>query len=150
MLFPSPPQVIDPRDWPEMELLAATVLLEAEGEGPDGRLAVAWVVRHRMDRRHLGIAEVVTQPWQFSCWNDDYVGMRKARLRAPDPDMWEDCWRAACGAYWRILDDPTGGADHYLNEALTRSQRGGSLPGWYDARRVTARIAQHTFLKLYS
>ena len=48
-LFPSPPASVDLRDWADMELYAATVLLEAEGESEEGKVAVAWVIRTRMD-----------------------------------------------------------------------------------------------------
>lgn len=148
-LFPDPPKNVDPRTWPEMLLYVGTVLLEAEGEPDEGKVAVAWVIRNRMDAEAKTVAGVCLAPMQFSAWNDDYAGMRKARLTAPDPKMWERCWRAACGAFWRLLPDPTAAADHYLNVELTReSRKDGSLPAWFDPAKVTARIGHHTFLRL--
>ena len=51
-------------------------------------------------------------------------------------------------AYWQTVPDPVHFADHYLNVPLTRQQRGGDLPDWYDETRVVAEIGQHTFLRL--
>jgi len=148
-LVPTPRKVTDPADWPGLELLAATILLEAESEPDEGRVAVGWVVRNRMDARKVGVHEICLAPSQFSCWNADYAGMRKARLTAPDPAIWERCWRAAAGAYWRLIPDVTDSADHYLNEALTRQGRAnGDLPAWFDPARVTVRLGRHTFLRL--
>ena len=158
-LFADPPQAVDPGTWPEMALLAAMVLLEAEGEPEIGQLAVAWVARNRMDSQKASARVVILgkdqlaqgdgKPYEaWSCFNDDYVGMRKARLTAPDPVRWERAWRCACAAYWKLVPDPTGGANHYLNEELTRKIRGGSLPTWFDASKVTVRINLHSFLRL--
>jgi N-acetylmuramoyl-L-alanine amidase len=148
-LVPAARKVTDPADWSGLELLAATVLLEAEGEPDEGKLAVAWVVRTRMDAKKATVHDVALAPYQFSCWNADGAGMRKARLTAPDPVNWERCWRAAAGALWRMLPDPTARADHYLNEQLTRETRSdGGLPSWFDSAKVTARLGHHTFLRL--
>ena len=158
-LFAEPPQAVDPGTWPEMALYAATVLLEAEGEPEVGQLAVAWTIRNLMDLHKvtaraaiLGkdqLAQGDGKPYEtFSVWNDDYVGKRKSRLTAPDPIRWERAWRCTCTAYWKLAPDPTAGGDHYLNEEATRELRGGSLPTWFDPRRVTVRINRHTFLRL--
>jgi len=54
---------------------------------------------------------------------------------------------AAASAYYGIEHDPTHGADHYLNEPLTRRLRGGTLPFWVTQLEKTVRIGQHTFYK---
>lgn len=148
-IVPAPRKVTDLADWSGLELFAATVLLEAEGEPDEGKVGVAWVIRTRMDLKKATVHAVILQAYQFSCWNLDYAGLRKARLTAPDPVIWERCWRAAAGALWRLVADPTGGADHYLNEVVTRQGRpDGTLPTWFDPERVTCRIGRHTFLRL--
>ena len=148
-LFRPPPASQDLRDWSDMELYAATVLLEAEGEPEEGKLAVAWVIRNRIDQKKTTIREIALAPWQFSSWNPEYAGQRKVRLTAPDPGRWASCWRAAVAAYYRLLPDPTQGADHYLNPVLTRQTRSDhSLPRWYDPDRVTLRVGRHEFLRL--
>ena len=144
-----PPRETGPANWPGMELYAATILLEAEAEPDEGKLGVAWVIRQRMDARRQDLHEIILSRLQFSCWNDDFSGSRRARLIAPDPEVWARCWWAACAAYWRLLRDPTHGADHYLNPVLTRASRlDRGLPSWYDPALVTATIGAHEFLRL--
>ena len=157
MTLPPPPRA-DAVGADDLTLVASTVYLEGAGEPEAGQLGVAWVIRNLMDRLTrsarqviLGVDGVVDadgRAWEvFSCWNDDYRSQRTARLIAPDPVVWERCWRAAAGALWRMLPDPTDGATHYLNVELTRKIRPRhDLPSWYDEARVTVRIAQHTFL----
>jgi len=148
-LFPPPPASQDLRDWADMELYAATVLLEAEGESEEGKVAVAWVIRTRMDQKKWTAREIALAPDQFSCWNPSYQVQRKARLMAPDPGRWASCWRAAVAAYYRLIPDPTQGADHYINPALARQTRSDhSLPTWYDSDKVTLRVGRHEFLRL--
>jgi hypothetical protein len=142
----------------DLTLIATTVLLEGDTEPDEGKVAIAWVVRNLMDKhqrtaRHVilgadGMVDGDGRAWEvFSCWNDDYQKQRTARLIAPDPALWVRCWRAAAGALWRLLPDPTQGATHYLNVELTRKIRPRhDLPSWYDATRVTIVIGQHTFL----
>jgi spore germination cell wall hydrolase CwlJ-like protein len=138
-IVPTPRKVTDPADWADLELMAATVYLEAEGETDEGKVAVAWCIRNRMDAGARRAREVILQPYQFSCWNSDYSGQRKARLTAPDPPVYERCWRAAAGALWRLLPDPTGGARHYYNPAL-------ASPEWAEMATARIRIGHHIFL----
>lgn len=149
-LFPQAPEHLDPRDWPEMLVYAATVYLEAAGEPKEGQQAVAWVIRHRMDARgEPGPAAVCLAPLQFSCWDAAYEPERTLRLRNPLPETWTACWRASVGAYFGILPDLARGADHYLNPDLTRKIRPTrDLPPWYDANKVVAVIGRHEFLRL--
>lgn len=117
-------------------LLALTLWGEARGEPIDGKKAVAWVVRNRMEkaaawkaargRNHPlygdgTVQGVVLRPWQFSCWNKG------------DPNMPKMLEAVATGgsslnaALWGVLravatgvlaeppewPDPTFGATHY-------------------------------------
>lgn len=157
-LLPLPVLTNEPGMWPALILYASTVFLEAEGEPELGQLAVAWVIRNRMDAQKTtarfvilgqdGIAEGDGKPYEaFSCWNDDYAGARARRLMAPSPANWESCWRAASIAYWRLATDPTHGATFYLNPELTRRIRSDhQLPSWYDVRLVKLRVGSHEFL----
>ena len=135
--------------WDELTLLAANVFCEAEGEPDEGKVAVAWVVRVRADRRKKSVHEVILQPYQFSWLNMDYRLKAEARLAAANVDTAERCWRAAAGALWRFLPDPTDGSDHYLNVELTKKIRPKhDLPEWFDTQKIVAVIGNHTFLKL--
>ena len=139
MRFP----VVDDLQW-----LAMTVWQEAAAEPFEGKLAVAYTVVTRSSLSQQSISDTVLKPLQYSAWNSD--SPTKMRLDELDPSSaaWQDSYKATCAAVFRLLPDPTNGADHYLNEELTRKIRGGSLPGWFEEIRVTARIGRHTFLKL--
>lgn len=41
------------------------------------------------------------------------------------------------------IPDPTGGATHFLNPAIVKQRRGGTLPNW--AQQPIAEIGGHTF-----
>src|SRR4030065_221810 len=82
LLYP-PPVFTNLNDWPGLALYAATIFLEAEGETDEGKIAVAWVIRNRMDEYKKDIHGIILMPKQFSCWNEDYEGLRKARLTSP-------------------------------------------------------------------
>src|SRR6185503_2503288 len=100
-VFPKPEQHHLPSNWPQIILFVTTILLEAESEPYEGKLAVAWVIRNRMDIWKQTIRQVILgkdelvkddgHPYEvFSCWNDDYEGMRTARLVAIDQNKWEE------------------------------------------------------------
>lgn len=156
-VFPIPDLVADPGTWPELVLYAATVFLEAEGEPDEGKVAVAYVIRNRMQERRQSIRQVILGKderalgdgkafEQFSCWNDDYVAQWTTRLAGAEGELYAQSWRAACGALWKLFVDPTRGATFYLNPTLTRQIRGGTLPSWYDPMKVHAKIGRHEFL----
>lgn len=132
----------------DLTLMAGTILMEAGGETFDGKVAVAWVIMNRDKRAaHPGIDEIVWAPYQFSAWNTD--AQARAHLQATmlsNPSLWNECMKAAAAAIWSFLPDPTHGATMYLNPVLTKQIRGGTLPDWYDASKVTAVIGAHEFL----
>lgn len=157
MLLP-PPSHPDAVGADDLTLYTTTVYLEGESEPDDGKLAIAWTIRNRMDAQKrtarqviLGVEGLVDGDGRayeaFSCWNDDYSYQRALRLADPNPALWDACWRAAAAAYWRLLPDPTKGGTFYLNPVLTRKIRPRrDLPSWYDPARVTFRSGQHEFL----
>ena len=143
LLYP-PPVFTNLNDWPGLALYAATIFLEAEGETDEGKIAVAWVIRNRMDEYKKDIHGIILMPKQFSCWNEDYEGLRKARLTSPkDRIVFEAGIR-------KLLQDPTDGSCHYLNIELTKKTRkDGTLPSWAAKALLLdpgIKIGRHTFL----
>ena len=126
-------------------LLTATVALEAEGESYRGKLGVAYVVLTRMGKHGDSISDIVFKPYAFSAWNS--VAGRQMAIDSISEEMWRESEKDAASAFYGIEHDPTHGADHYLNEGLTRTMRGGSLPFWVLQLDKTVRIGQHTFYK---
>ena len=163
---PEFPLIGEPGSWDDLTLTAGTILLEAEGEPPEGQLAVGTVIRWRAEAWRLTIRQVILGPEgrayedgkafeAFSAWNDDYKPMAQARLTSATPLSREAAWKAASAALWRLLPDPAPGALYYLQPELTLKIRGGTFPAWaadpsnrgrLDERKVVARIGRHVFL----
>lgn len=126
----------------ELYFLSITILQEAGGEPFEGKLAVAYTIMNRGG----SVTDTVLRSYQFSCWNTD--SPTRITIDTASEEVLRECYKASCGAYFKLVPDPTKGATHYLNEELTRKIRGGNLPGWFDETKVTVRIGKHTFLKL--
>ena len=157
MIVPRFPLLDEPGFWDDLTLLSATVALEAEGEPPEGQLAVAYVAVNRSRAWTLDLPGVLLGPDRraygdgrpfepYSCWNDDYRPRASARLAALG--SFPPAWKAAAAALWGLVEDPTKGATFYLNPDLTRKIRPNhDLPSWFDPSKVTAVIGRHTFLR---
>lgn len=126
----------------ELYFLSITVLQEAGGESFKGKLGVAYTIMNRGG----SVMDTVLKSYQFSCWNTD--SPTRMSIDTTPEDVLRECYKAACAAYFKLNPDPTKGANQFLNEELTKKIRDGSLPGWFDEAKVTARIGKHTFLKL--
>ena len=122
--------------------MVRTILGEAASEGPQGEAAVAHVILNRVAAGTYGktAADVVMAPGQFEPWST-----RSKELMAIQPTS--PGYRDAADIVDMAIDgevpDPTGGATHFLNPAIVRQRRGGSLPGW--AQQPIATIGNHTF-----
>lgn len=108
----------------DVDAMTRTLWGEARGEGRDGQIAVAWVIRNRaeynIDPAHPekdwwgnSPAQVCKHPWQFSCWNENDPNRQKLLALTPDSPGYR--WLA--GVARSVLDgavpDPTKGATHY-------------------------------------
>jgi spore germination cell wall hydrolase CwlJ-like protein len=92
---------------------ARTIYGEARGESPQGRIAVAHVIRNRIHARHRGrtVAAVCLANKQFSCWN---IADPNRRLLLDLDD--DDSDLIASLIAWQMsatVPDPTHGALHY-------------------------------------
>ncbi len=131
-----------------LDILARTLWGEARGECETGRRAVAWVVRNRAQRAPAygwpaAVDAVCLQPWQFSCWNaNDPNRALLQRLSEEDP-LYLACLETARLVTEGGVDDPTHGADHYLNPAAVRR-----LPRWAKGRSPVAVVGAHHFHRL--
>jgi hypothetical protein len=130
----------------DLYFMALTVLMEAGGEIPLGKLAVAWAIHNRCVNQNISVTDACLRAKQFSAWNTD--SPTRMNLDSAEMAPWRESYKAACSAYFELGPDPTNGADHYLNEELTKKINNGQLPSWFDEAKVTARIQRHTFLKL--
>lgn len=138
----------------DLSLLATTDYLEAEGEPWLGKLGVAFAIANRHERWQQSVSDIVFARFQFSAWNTE--SPRRLTIDTLDPVIYQDCYKAACAALFRLVPDPTFGADHYLQVETVLAQTG-RLPSWAaapsdpkrpDPTKVTAVIGAHTFLRL--
>lgn len=125
-------------------LLAMLVWGEARGEPVEGKLAVANVVRNRVNSpRWWGQdwLSVMLKPLQFSCFNEGDTNLPK--LYEPTkygyPISWLESYTAAIGVYLDMLPDPTGGATHYV--------RVGTKPDWLSKMSLCVMIGNHEFYR---
>lgn len=129
---------LSPRD---RDLLIRTVVGESAGEPFMGQQAVANVVLNRVKNGWGGsVQDVVLAPWQFEPWMT-----RSKELWAISPDS--PAYKQASMAVDMALDsgnDPTNGADHFLNPVIVRGRTGGKLPAWALGQ-PSAVIGQHAF-----
>lgn len=149
----------------DLVILALTIWGEARGEPLDGRRAVAWTVRNRVEADLYqdgkvdwwgeGVAGVCLQPWQYSCWNQVHQGQsqRERMLRflladdlsraeltaeaAQNPIVGE-CMAIAEEVLEGRVPDPTRGATHYYATWIPE-------PKWAQGREPSALIGPHRF-----
>jgi len=131
----------------QKRILAQTLLGESGGEGYEGMLAVAHVLKNRVesDRFPGDPVSVALQPKQFSTWNEGAGGNNPGRF-GPGSAGYADAIRAIETAWTDESTDRTGNATHYWSP---RGMPGGRDPYWAgseqgDAGRIS--IGNHVFL----
>ena len=130
-------------------IYAKTVMAEAGGEPWLGRLAVAWVIRNRVDADlgndnkpdwwGEGYRDVCLKPNQFSCWRADFPG--RDRITVSDFEnsaSLRDCAIVCLHTLGATFKDPTRGSTHYVNLRMAK-------PAWATERTPAVVIGQHTF-----
>ncbi len=127
----------------DAELLARLIYGEARGEGVEGMVAVAQVAMNRAKRPSWWgktLREVILKPYQFSCFNGDYV----SRLVTPREKAWLNCLQVAVWILDQHDDDDdthgsTHGATHYHAVGIT--------PHWAASLTKTVQIGSHLFYR---
>lgn len=112
----------------ELEYFAKTVYGEARGENRDSKIAVAWVIRNRVESNRFPntYKEVVTQKKQFSCWEDHNYNA----IENPKGKVWEDTKEVAKGVISGEIKNPVPKILHYYSPKAMNPP--GSRPPWSD------------------
>jgi hypothetical protein len=124
---------------PDTDALVRTVWGEARNQAPEGRKAVASVIRNRARMSGQPISAVVRESGQFEPWGDPAT---RPQLEGLDPSS---------NAYLSILgdiegdDDPTGGATHFYSPQA-QAAKGRKPPSWDNG--TGSDIGDHRFFKL--
>jgi len=137
------------------DIIAATLVDEAGGEKDyeRGMIAVMNVLMKRGKGDFRQAAAACLKPKQFSGWNStntsDLNSVKKFIESKRKHSKFSLALKIASKAREGTLKDITGGADHFLNINLTKSQsKSSSLPSWFDRKKITTTIGNHTYLKL--
>jgi len=133
----------------DLEIMARTLYGEARGEIPAGQIAVAWVIRNRVeidlgndgkpDWWGEGITGVCQKPFQFSCWNA--TDPMRPKLLAASSAQLKDCLAACFAVLTGEAPDPTNGATHYYAGSIP-------TPKWAMGKTPVAVIGNHRFFRL--
>lgn len=124
----------------DLDTLGRTIYGEARGESHDGKIAVGWVIRNRLNRPKRfreTISGVCRQPYQFSCWNSKDPNLPKLQSVTLADPTFKECYSAGQQVCAGIADDPTHGAQFY--KVI------GAKASWADGHTPCATIGHHEF-----
>jgi len=116
------------------DVVTATLILEAGGEGKIGMQAVMEVIHNRSIKRNKSYQEVCLQRKQFSCWNGKNIEATISKAR--NHPHWNVAKQIASKKPETNL---TKGADHYHADYVN--------PYWSDYMTKTVKIKRHIFYK---
>lgn len=136
--------------------LARTLWGEARGESREGQIAVAWVIRNRLEgypnawwSTHAGdeipdhtIEAVCLEPHQFSCWWDTQA----TKVRKRTPEQLGSLMGIAIGVLNDTIPDNTNGATHY--HTILRPDYAKIWPPKWAKGHVGKTIGSHLFYKI--
>ena len=106
----------------DADTIAATLWLEARGEGREGIQAVASVIANRAAKSGKTMAQECLKSKQFSCWN----GAKVAVPTKAKGEVWEFC-KATAKTMVNGTFKPTNNATHYYNPKLCSPKWGAKM-----------------------
>jgi N-acetylmuramoyl-L-alanine amidase len=131
----------------DRDAIGLTLYGEGRGEGIQGLIAIAWVLRNRVRLGRWGTTyeAVCLAPKQFSCWNakDANSSILKAILAgapAQDPAVLSQCYTLADVLLAEPLIDKLAGARHYYAASA-------APPKWAAQGVLVASINGHKFFE---
>lgn len=136
-------------DSPEM-ILARAIFGEARGTSNEAKVAVAWVIRNRLEdpRQRWGNTyhDVILKEDQFSAFNQrdlnrDFVENPLHTGTPGDKKAWLKCYEIAAQVISGEISDPTHGANHYYDGSI-------SNPSWATQSSFKTKIGPFYFHEL--
>ncbi|WP_174254896.1 cell wall hydrolase, partial [Acidisphaera sp. S103] len=118
----------------EKQYLAMTLYGEARGEAHASRVAVAWVIRNRVQIGRWGNSyrSVVTARLQFTCWSLKADPKNYSAIHNPSGAAWTDCQEIARQVIAASpASNPVPGATNYYSPK-TQSALHRQNPDLYD------------------
>ena len=132
--------IMHPTDAWRVSLLALAIWREARGESFLGKIAVAEVVKERVESKRwpAKYEDVILQPWQFSAFNKNDPNAFK--FPNPETHEWKESYYAAYDTYFGDNSGVAKGANHYVVKGVN--------PFWAVGHEPVVVIGQHEFYKL--
>ena len=127
---------------PDVDQLVRPVYGEARGEPTAGQIAVANVIKTRMQKAGQGVQDTVFAPNQFEAWSDPKNRPGMEALSPTDPQYQAILNNVVRPTMSGQAQDPTGGATYFFNPKL-QAQLGRQTPGFAQGNQTT--IGNHTF-----
>lgn len=119
----------------DAEIVVEALSCESPYEPVEGIVAVAWVIRTRVEQKNLTYEQVVKEPYQFSCLNP---GIPRTALSKGHYLILK--WIAE-GVISGELGNPFPGATHYFSSCLI------SPPFWAYKMTYAGQIGCHRFYR---
>ncbi len=143
-------------DAGDRDLVIRTIAAEAGGETRQGQVAVASVIRNRVndDRHPNDASDVVFAPNQFSAWNTDGTGNSIGQDLRTDSELYRQIGDVVDDVFSGNAIDPTGGATHYYSPTgmqgyVTNGHQSNLVPTWQNETEAesdgTVPIGNHVF-----
>lgn len=110
-----------------------TLIAEGVGEGEEGMRRIAETILTRAEQRGISPAEVVRQRAQYTGYASPGPGAVKAQRDPAAISAAQAAWQLAQGP-----DDPTRGANHYINPRLAN-------PSWIGSMTPLGEFGNHAF-----
>lgn len=132
--------------------LTRTLYAEAKGEGEDGQAAVASVIWNRAGGDHRKLVEVISKPWQFSCWNDkigtNFWNDKNYKFMIPNEvfrnnnqrKIWDYCHYLAISLINEEFTSTIGNFNAYLNKNTAKKK---ALNTW--GKKCNHKLGNHWF-----
>lgn len=135
------PPGLDPRS---RDLLIRTVYGEAGNQPDEGKMAVASVIKNRVESGKYGdsVPAVITAPNQFEPWQRPEGRSRMLSLQPQDPN-YQRIGAIVDGVFSGKAEDPTNGATHFFSPG-SQAALGRQPPQWA-SNEPTAQIGGHVF-----
>lgn len=129
----------------DIGLLTRTLACESPNEPIKGIIAVAWVIRTRVEQKQLTYEQVITEPYQFSCFNS-WIPLHLKQLRdGPQEVLSPSHYATLKWIAERVvsgeLSNPLPGATHYYSSCLIHA------PFWASKFEFLGQIGCHRFYK---
>jgi hypothetical protein len=131
---------LSPRD---LDLMARTIVGEADDEPNIGKAAVAHVILNRMKQKDApDAASIILAPKQFTAWQD-----RPGYLASlsPKSKSYQDAYNIVQNVVRGDIPDPTDGALNYANVDAVRRAGNTSAMRWINGMTNVSKIGSHTF-----